>query len=419
MEVKFHDIGEGMTEGEILHYFVEVGQEVGIDEPLLEVQTDKMVAEIPSPTAGTVTEILVEPGTVVNVGETILIIDDGKESAAPAQTEKEEKHAAAGEAEESAQSEQKAKSPLPSRYRGVLAAPYTRKIARELGVNIENIEGTGKAGRVTEEDVRRYAKGETTPAPTASEQVAEQTEQVVTPTASAQQEVVPDVIPFKGIRKQIARNLTHSVQTIPHVTHFEEIDVTNLLEFRQELKEMGENVSVVVFFLKALTVALKDYPIFNAELDEEKDEIRLHKTYNIGLATDTENGLLVPVLHNVEAKSFTDIQAEMKELTEKAQQGKLSGTEMQGGTFTISNVGPLGGMAATPIINHPQTAIIAFHKTKRVPVFGENDEVIARSIMNISFSFDHRVADGADAVRFTNKFKELIEEPKKLFLQLK
>src|SRR5699024_6053912 len=166
-------------------------------------------------------------------------------------------------------------------------------------------------GRVTEEDVYRYAKQQDE-APQVEESVATKTDQVVTPTASAVQEVMPDVIPFKGIRKQIARNLTHSVQTIPHVTHFDEIDVTNLLAYRQELKEMGENVSVVVFFLKALTVALKDYPIFNAELDEENDEIRLHKTYNIGLATDTENGLLVPVLHNVEAKSFTEIQTEMK-----------------------------------------------------------------------------------------------------------
>src|SRR5690625_2439099 len=189
-----------MTEGEILHYFVEVGQEVGVDEPLLEVQTDKMVAEIPSPAAGTVTEILVEPGTVVNVGETILIIDDGKEGAAPAPAETKEEEPVA-EKEESAESEKKAKSPLPSRYRGVLAAHYTRKIARELGVDIENIEGNGKNGRVTEEDVYRYAEqGEAAPA--ASEPVVAQAEQAVTPTASAQQEVTPDVIPFKGIRKQ-------------------------------------------------------------------------------------------------------------------------------------------------------------------------------------------------------------------------
>lgn len=414
MEVKFHDIGEGMNEGEIVHYFVEVGQKVEVDEPLLEVQTDKMVAEIPSPVAGTISTIHFEPGEIVTVGETILEIENG-EAAAASKLEKEVANGVAS-AQVTPERAKEKKLPLPKRYRGVLAAPYTRKIARELGINIEEIEGTGKAGRVTEEDVRRYVdeqqglKEEVREEKVAVEREVPQQTEIVMET---------DTIPFKGIRKQIAKNLTYSVQTIPHVTHFDEVDVTNLIAYRNELKGIGENISVVVFFLKALTIALRDYPVFNAELDEANEVIRLHKTYNIGLATDTEAGLLVPVLHDVSNKTMVTIQKEMKVLTEKAQQGKLATADMQGGTFTISNVGPLGGIAATPIINHPQTAIMAFHKTKKVPVVMDDDEIAVRSIMNISFSFDHRIADGADAVRFTNRFIELLENPNKLFLELK
>lgn len=414
MEVKFHDIGEGMTEGEIVQFFVEVGQKVGVDEPLLEVQTDKMVAEIPSPVAGTVSAIHVKEGSTVTVGETILEINSGKNRAKTEVVEETKPN------EEVAQPTKQVTNSLPKRYRGVLAAPYTRKLARELGVNIENVKGTGKAGRVTEEDVYRFAKEGVEVASSTQATVEESAPQTkVEAPVETKNEIESDTIPFKGLRKQIAKNLTYSVQTIPHVTHFDEVDMTNLLAYRKQLKEVGENISVVVFFLKALTIALRDFPVFNAELDEEAEVIRLHKTYNIGLATDTDNGLLVPVLHNVENKTMSALQNEMKSLTEKAQSGKLSLAEMQGGTFTISNVGPLGGMAATPIINHPQTSIMAFHKTKKVPVVMKDNEIAIRSMMNISFSFDHRIADGADAVRFTNRFIELLESPNKLFLHLK
>lgn len=416
MEVKFHDIGEGMTEGEIGTFFVKVGDQIGVDEPLLEVQTDKMVAEIPSPTAGEITAIHFKPGDSINVGDTIIEIDDGNESVPPQESVEEE-----SSVKEEPQTEKVNNNSLPKTYKGILAAPYTRKIARELEINIENIEGSGRSGRVTVEDV--YALQEGTNA-TSEEQTQTDTgvEQSVAKADNTKQPASIDrkteTIPFKGIRKQIASNLTHSVQTIPHVTHFDEVDLTNLLAYRKELKEMGEEISVVPFFLKALAVALQDHPLFNAELDEKEGVIRLHRDYNVGLATDTEAGLLVPVLKNISKKSLRELQDEMKELTEKAQQGKLSGKEMQGGTFTISNVGPLGGSWATPIINHPQTGIMAFHKTKKVPVVMDDEEIVIRSIMNISLSFDHRVADGADSVKFANRFIELLEEPKKLFLEL-
>lgn len=411
MEVKFHDIGEGMTEGEIGTFFVEIGDKIGVDEPLLEVQTDKMVAEIPSPAEGEITAIHFKPGDSINVGETIMEIDDGNESTTPQQPVEE-----TSQVEAETQTETTEKNHLPKRYKGILAAPYTRKIARELGVNIQNVEGSGRAGRVTEEDVYAIQEGTKSTSEKQAQASTEKDEDVVKEQAGIDRKT--ETIPFKGIRKQIANNLTHSVQTIPHVTHFDDIDMTNLLAYRKELKEMGEEISVVPFFLKALAIALQDHPLFNAELDEKEEVIRLHRDYNIGMATDTESGLLVPVLKDIGKKSLRDIQDGMKQLTEKAQQGKLSGKEMQGGTFTISNVGPLGGTWATPIINHPQTGIMAFHKMKKVPVIMKDDEIEVRSMMNISLSFDHRVADGADSVRFTNRFIELIEEPKKLFLEL-
>lgn len=404
--MKFHDIGEGMTEGEIVHYFIEEGDTVKVDQPLVEVQTDKMVAEIPSPVAGVIKKIHCAVGEVVTVGSTIIDIDSVEKKRVVNETITIDK------AENDVTQKQQEKVVTlfqgEKRMNHVKAAPYTRKIARELEVDIEQVTGTGKDGRVTEEDVRNFANGGAKESTLISD-----VEQV-----QVDVKALEETIPFHGIRKQIAKNLTHSVQTIPHVTHYEEVDVTNLLKVRQQLKARGENVSIVAFFLKALAITLKEYPVFNAQLDEENDVIRLRKYANIGLATDTEQGLLVPVLQHVERKSMKVIHEEMKMLTEKAQQGKLQSSDMQYGTFTISNVGPLGGIAATPIINHPQTAIMAFHKTKKVPVVLENEEIAIRSMMNISLSFDHRVADGADSVRFTNRFVELLEEPTTLLIEL-
>ncbi|MFC5589701.1 dihydrolipoamide acetyltransferase family protein [Sporosarcina soli] len=407
MEVKFHDIGEGLNEGEIVHFFVQVGEKVTVDQPLVELQTDKMIAEIPSPIAGTVKAIHFETGESISVGDIILEIDDGREKTVSKEAKYEDKQVVPLQTEK--------KVPSENNYKRILAAPYTRKIARDQGVDIEKIRGTGPGGRITEDDVYQSIVVDR---PLSTTEVVEESVMMDVPAATIREEQAADTIPFKGIRKQIAKNMSHSLQTIPHVTHFEEVDLTNLSKLRSELKETGDNISAVAFFLKALAIALKEYPLFNAQLDEENDVIRLIKNYHIGLATNTKNGLMVPVLSNVNKKSLREIHEEMKALTKKAQEGTLSMAEMQNGTFTISNVGPIGGIGATPIINHPQTGIMAFHKMKKVPVVMENDEIAIRSMMNLSFSFDHRVADGATAVAFTNRFVELIEEPKKLLLEL-
>lgn len=412
VEVKFHDIGEGMTEGEVVSYLVKVGDSVKVDQPLVEMQTDKMVAEIPSPTAGIVKKIHFSEGSTISIGQVILEIDDGKEESLSSSPEKE---VSAGlltlEKKEVQPHSQTTKIP-PKR---VIAAPHTRRIAREHDVNIEQVVGSGPAGRVTDEDIFRVVREREEKVDT---RFVEMESSLLL--RSTDEKVIADhTVPFSGIRKQIAIKMTESLARIPHVTHFDEVDLTNLLELREELKEAGENVSVVAFFLKAIAITLKEFPLFNAQLDEEKNVIRLLNDYHIGLATNTDKGLLVPVLREVDKKSIKDIHEEMKTLTKKAQEHKLSVGEMKGGTFTISNVGPLGGIAATPIINHPQTSIIAFHKTKRTPVVTENDEIAIRSIMTMSLSFDHRIIDGADAVMFTNRFIALMEQPKTILLYLR
>ncbi|MBB2480504.1 2-oxo acid dehydrogenase subunit E2 [Bacillus sp. APMAM] len=389
VEVKLHDIGEGMTEGEVLTYFVKKGDRVKSDQPLVEVQTDKMTAELPSPISGIVRDILIEEGTNVTVGTTLLIIDT------------EEIHS---------DSSHRPEKPLPKKR--IIAAPHTRRIARELGVDIEQVVGSGPIGRVTDEDIYKFVSKAENPAPPLVEEIEEAPKQMkISP-------INPVEIPFKGRRKQIAAKMTKSLYTIPHVTHFEEVDVTNLLSLKNELKDDGTNISVAAFFIKAIYLALKDYPIFNSILDEEKEIIQLKQEYNIGVAVDTKEGLIVPVIHHVEQKSLKTIHQEMKEYIQKAQDNKLTREDITGGTFTISNVGPLGGIGATPIINYPESALVAFHKTKKRPAV-INDEIVVRSIMNISMSFDHRVADGATAVAFTNRLVSLLENPSKMLLELK
>ncbi|WP_027964005.1 dihydrolipoamide acetyltransferase family protein [Halalkalibacillus halophilus] len=402
LEVKLHDIGEGMTEGEIAHYYVKEGDHVQTDQPLVEVQTDKMVAELPSPGAGTIKEIVVPVGETVQVGTTLLYLEgEGTKQAADPEPSEETIPAKA-----SKQNMQPTR--MQTTLNRVLATPYTRKIARDHGIDIENVRPSDPSGRVSEEDVYQFINGEQTPSEPATE----------TKPRTQPDTIQPDEIPFRGIRKKIAEKMTKSIYTIPHVTHFDEINMTRVVELREELKASGVSVSVPSFLVKALTIALKDFPVFNAELDEENEKIILKREYHIGMASDTEDGLIVPVIHHADQKSIQQLHDEIKELTQKAKEGKLAHADLQNGTFTVSNVGPLGSTGATPIINYPETALIAFHKTRKVPIVTDNDEFAIGYMMNLSMSFDHRVADGATAVAFTNRLASFIEHPSKLMLEM-
>lgn len=406
VEIKLHDIGEGMTEAEITHFLVKPGDQVMVDQAVVEVQTDKMTAEIPAPFSGVIKELNVAEGDVVPIGTTVLLMeaDGGNQEAAVALDTVEESKIIEKSQLNSTQKEI-SKS---STKRGVKAAPYTRKVARELSVDIEQVEGTGKRGRITVEDVKRFA-----------EVGDRQSNQQINRQHDFQSEVdTRESIPFRGRRKQIAKKMTQSFYTIPHVTTFEEFDVTNLLDVKVQLKATNNSISATAFFIKALSIALKEFPIFNAKLDEEKELIHFEKEHHFGVAVDAEEGLIVPVIQNVEKKNIRAIHNEAKELVRKAQINKLSSNEMTGSTFTISNVGPLGGSTgATPIINYPEVALMSFHKTKKRPVVID-DEIVIRSIMNVSLVFDHRVADGATAVNFINRVQSLIEHPHLMMVDL-
>ncbi|MCA1319554.1 2-oxo acid dehydrogenase subunit E2 [Bacillus tianshenii] len=414
IEVKLHDIGEGMTQADVLALFVQPGDRVNPDEPLVEVQTDKMTAEIPAPYAGVIKEVKVEVGQTISVGTTIFLLDrlsQDSEAEVASAVETIPVPDTSPEIEIKALNEATTDH-VKSQVRRTMASPYTRKLARENGIDIEKITGSGPAGRITDEDVLNYGKGKrqqglTSESPTQSSVEKNHSEAKTT------------TISFKGRRKQIAAKMSQSLLTIPHCTHFEEVDVTNILEMRDFWKKRNASISATALFVKAISISLKEYPIFNARLNEEKALIELYEEHHIGVAIDTKEGLIVPVVRNVEKKSLISIHDELKELTVKAQENRLTVGEMTGSTFTISNVGPLGGsIGATPIINQPEVGLISFHKTKKRPVVNEHDEIVIRSMMNISMSFDHRVADGATAVAFTNRLTELLEEPKLLLLEL-
>jgi 2-oxoisovalerate dehydrogenase E2 component (dihydrolipoyl transacylase) len=473
VEVKLHDIGEGMTEADINCYLVKPGDLVKADDPLVEVQTDKMTAEIPAPCSGVVKELLLKQGQTVKVGTSLLIIEDqsGLEANVGLQKVRE-----AGDEETKPAAvdvlDRPAEPAVPVgvsvRLGRILASPYTRKIARENGVNIMEVIGTGPAGRITDQDVLAFASlrdsqpvngseagselqvakvsqsGSEQVAPSVSEAgserravkfsegVSEETgrrhsdhlsataKEVTDDVQNDTAETSGDILPFRGRRKQIAKKMVQSLYTIPHCTHFEEVDVSELITLREEIRALGNSISATAFFIKALSIGLKEFPVFNAKLDEENESIQLLREHHIGIAVDTPEGLIVPVIRNVEKKNLKQIHEEMKQLTKLALDDKLKVKDISGGTFTVSNVGPLGGsIGATPIIQHPQTALVSFHKTKKRPVVTEQDEIAIRSIMNLSMAFDHRVADGATAVAFTNRFAQLIENPKMMLLELK
>jgi 2-oxoisovalerate dehydrogenase E2 component (dihydrolipoyl transacylase) len=452
VEVKLHDIGEGMTEADINCYLVKPGDFVKADDPLVEVQTDKMTAEIPAPRSGVIKELLLTPGQTVKVGTTLLIMEDSTSAGKPVESQKiVEAVKAEVESTEAAVAvlDRPTASKVPvgvsARLGQILASPYTRKVARENGVNIMEVKGTGPAGRITEEDILAFVNLREQGVASNSEGGSEQqipnvsqlaSEQEVPNLSEASSELQApnfseagfeekdsarneDTLPFRGRRKQIAKKMVQSMYTIPHCTHFEEIDVSELIALREEIKASGNSISATAFFIKALSIGLKEFPVFNARLDEENESIQLLREHHIGIAVDTPEGLIVPVIRNVEQKNLKQIHSEMKRLTKLALDDKLMVKDISGGTFTISNVGPLGGsIGATPIIQHPQTALVSFHKTKKRPVVTDQDEIAIRSIMNLSMAFDHRVADGATAVAFTNRFAQLIENPKMMLLEL-
>ncbi|WNC17539.1 dihydrolipoamide acetyltransferase family protein [Brevibacillus brevis] len=425
VEFKLPDVGEGMHEGEIVKVLVQAGESVTEDQPLLEVQTDKVNAELSAPAAGVVQQIFVTEGETVEVGATLLVIDTGSGADSKEQEDPALSAPTPDQAKETAAS-------VPSRHevRRSLATPYVRQLARELNVDIEQVQGTGKAGRVTEEDVRRFTNAKAETVKTAASQAAKHPQgtpgvKQTAAVASSQREKpgheMIERLPLKGIRKKIAEHLVKSVSVIPHVTSVDELEMEGLYEWRERLKPYASKRNIKLtylpFFIKALVIALQEFPVMNASIDDETNEILLKRFYHIGIATDTPDGLIVPVIKDADRKSLFQIADEISRLAQSAREGKLTLDQITGGTFTISNVGAIGGLQATPIINHPEVAILSLHKMEKRWVV-RDDEGVIRRMMNLSLSFDHRLIDGVTAVRFTNRIKELLEDPNLLFAEM-
>ncbi|MFO7707221.1 MAG: dihydrolipoamide acetyltransferase family protein [Desulfobacterales bacterium] len=420
LEFKLPDLGEGIHEGEVLAVRVGVGQAVKEGDIILEVETDKAAVEIPSPYTGTIVEIRVKPGETVKVGQVLLTFTQEGEQAEPA-------------AEPARPSKAPAPPPPASKRKGpVPASPATRRLARELKVDLTSVTPSGAAGQVTADDVRAFAAERNGLAAAPPSAVAPAAEAAAAAPMGGSPEL-PDFtrwgpverLPFRSIRRATARQMSLAWSQIPHVSSQEMVDVTRLEAFRQkhkkEVTSQGGRLTFTVFALKAATSVLKAYPQINSSLDATAGEIVIKKYYHIGVAVNTAEGLMVPVIRNVDDKSIKELAVELHELIQKADSRKIGLEELQGGTFTITNAGAMGGWGFVPLINPPQVAILGLGQGRLQPtvVTGEQGpQIVPRLIMPVVLSIDHRVLDGADSVYFLKRFKQIMEDPDELLMSL-
>src|SRR5262245_56312546 len=421
---KLPDIGEGIAEGEIVKWLVKEGDTVAEHQLVVEVMTDKALVEIPAPAAGVVTAIKAKAGQVVPVG-TVLFDRATSAAGAPPVRATVQAPALVGAAATSSTSVAREGNGR------VRAVPSARRVARELDVDLGAVPGSGRGGIVRRADVEAYAaRGTAAPAAPATPTVTPATAPKAVPTAQpapARPTFAPVTVPagqretrtpFRGVRRKIAEAMTRSKTTAAHFTVVEELDVTELVKLRETAKKLGEEQGIKVtympFIMKATALALARHPELNGMLDEKTQEL-VHFAYvNLGIATDTANGLIVPVIREVQAKGILQLAAELNDLAERTRAGKVRPDELQGGTFTITNAGNIGGIVATPIINFPEIAILGVHRIMKKPGVVETpqgDRIEVRQYMNLSASVDHRLADGASASRFLVTMKRLLENP--------
>lgn len=408
------DIGEGVVEGEIVAWKVKVGDQVALDQVLVEVMTDKATVELPSPRAGTVTKINFKDGDIAPVGKVLVTIEEVGGAAKPAEAKPAEAKPAAAKPETRSEAKPAAKPgaqvearPAASNER-VLATPATRKLARQLGVTLGDVPATGKHGRVTTEDVKSFgasgAQPATAPAPTAAADSARE-----------------ERIPLRGMRKKISEAMARSVHTAAHFTYVEEVDMTDLVAVRERAKaraaERGVKLNYLPFIVKAAVSGLKKWPQLNASLDEATQEIVRKKYYHVGIAAQGPHGLVVSVIRDADRRSIFDVSREIDRLGDAVRGNTATRDELTGSTFTISSLGKLGGVMATPIINYPEVAIMGVHKIEERPAV-RGGQIVARHLMNLSISVDHRLADGWDGAMFLQEVKGLLEDPTTMFMDM-
>ncbi|RAP77903.1 dihydrolipoamide acetyltransferase family protein [Paenibacillus montanisoli] len=464
VEYRLPDIGEGIHEADIVNWLIKPGDRVVEDQVIAEVESDKAIVEIPSPVNGTIRAIKVSEGTRVKVGD--LLVDFEAEGAIEAlgeSAEAPETAYAAPEAQEVSKLPQAAGSGQASSK--AIATPSVRKLAREQGVDLDDIVGTGKDGRITSDDIMRFVSG-SAPAAAPAQQMIESVHartsddqpEVWTATAPAQQmnktihaqtsddqpevqmtaeqpsvriAAVPESdlpestpreerIPLKGIRKAISEAMIKSMYTAPQATIMDEVEVTKLVELRERIKSHAEKRAVKVtylpFLIKCVIAACRQFPMMNASLDETTNEIVIKRNYHVGIAVDTEQGLLVPVVKDADRKNIWSIAEEMNRLITAGRQGKLTFGQLRGSTITITNIGSAGGMFFTPILNYPESAIVGMGRISEKPVVKQG-EIVAAQVMSLSISFDHRIVDGATAQSFLNMIKTMMEQPDLILME--
>lgn len=442
------DVGEGIHEAEVVSYEVQVGDDVKADQIVIKVETDKAVVTLPTPVEGKIAELPHKPGDVVEVGDPLIILETevpvAEEAAKVAVAKVAVAQVAGAEvagakvagAEKEGEVAGKQKVPeheappvtiekervfaekVPGRR--VLATPHTRHLARELGVDINQLEGSGPRGRVTDDDVRNAVKSAPVHAPKIP-RTAAVSHEASTIGFDFEKYGPTRREPLKGVRKRIAEVMVRSFSTIPHVTHGDEADVSDLMEVLKRQKPVAEargiKLSITAFITKAVVSALKQFPEVNLSLDEETGDLVFKEYYHIGIATDTEHGLMVPVVKDADKKSIMQIAGEVQRLAERARNREIDLEELRGGTFSITNLGGIGGTYATPIIQHPQVAILGVLAARKRPVV-KDDEIVVRTIMPLVVSFDHRFLDGAIMARFMNYIVSLLEDPMKMLVDV-
>lgn len=406
-EFQLPDIGEGVVEGEIVKWLVKAGDPVKEDQPLLEVMTDKATVTIPSPKAGTVVKTHGKEGELAKVHHPLVDIEISGAGTATNGAPK-----ANGAPKPAAAAPVAAAKSAPASNDKVLATPVTRRMASEHGIDLANVSGSGPQGRVLKTDVEAFlASGSPQKAPAAAKTWA--------PLTSSG---VDQRIPIRGLRKKIAEKMVKSKFTAPHYTFVEEVDVSNLVALRNKLNETlaKENVklSFLPFFVKAAIAAFKKFPQVNANMDEAAQDLVQRGDFNIGIAAMTENGLTVPVVKHADRLSLRTLGGEIGRLGAAARDQKLKLDELTGGTFTITSLGQTGGLFATPIINHPEVAIMGVHKLRKRPIVTDDDQIVIKPIMLFSFAFDHRVIDGATGAEFAYEVIKFVEQPELLLVDM-
>lgn len=419
-DFKFSDVGEGLHEGVILEWKFKEGDTVKEGDTLVIIETDKVNAELPAPVDGVIKKLGKPVGETIHVGETVVIIDDGKgdtlaedakpEEEAPAEEEEKsligdtivdtEVMASSNEGQETTTKTEAPKTKA-------LATPAARKLARDLGVDINRVQGTGPHGRVMKDDIRNFG-------PSNNQSVS-----VSQPNVSVSTDGDVELVPITKLRKAIVNAMTRSKQIIPHTTLINEIEVDELVLLRQSLKnqEFYQDVKITYmpFIIKAVAKALKEFPIFNSSFDQNNDQVVMKKFYNIGMAVDTQDGLIVPVIKNADQLTVLGLAKETRRLADLTRDRKVQMSDLQNATFSITNFGSIGVPFGTPIINHPEVAILGIGNISRKPVVRGN-EVVPGYVMPLSLAVDHRIIDGADAGRFLKYVKQLLERPSLLLI---